>query len=471
MRSLLRFAGQLLRPTRRAHAVPMGRLAIASLFVFVALFVVFTLSSMGVQLPFVDHPYVVRAWFADAAGLDPANGPQVSVAGVPEGQVTGVSYQGGRALVTMSLDSAARGRVFRDASVQVRPFNAANFLQVDIEPGHPAAGALPAGTAIDVARTQIPVATDQVMGVLDADTRAYLQILTEQLATGLHERGDELTRALARLAPLSDDARQIGATLAARHRLLSDLVGETRRIFGVLGRRHAELAATIGAATRLLAVTSARTRELETATRRLPQVLSDAGATGTAVSAVAPELETALRRVQPAAGAFAGTLRDARGAVPSLNALLAAAASLTRGTEAPSRELRSLSAHLQTGVEEAIAGYRDLIVLIHAVIAHETPIARFVEAISGLFSTQDAYGVLGRVKLLGIQPPTAEDLGLPASAAHRGPGGYSRLDTMLAQALGALCRRRTEPLACVTALITPGLPGSLVTRGARVGRR
>jgi hypothetical protein len=42
---------------------------------------------------------------------------------------------------------------------------------------------------------------------------------------------------------------------------------------------------------------------------------------------------------------------------------------------------------------------------------------------------------------------------------------------MLAQALGALCRRRTEPLACVTALITPGLPGSLVTRGARVGRR
>src|SRR5581483_10541113 len=130
---------------------------------------------------------------------------QVSVAGVPEGQVTGVSYDAGRALVTIQLNGDVRGKLFADARLRVRPFNAANFLEVDIDPGHPAAGPLPAGGTIDAARTSIPVSTDQVFDVLDADTRSYLQLLTEQAAIALKGRGGELAQALAQLAPLSSE--------------------------------------------------------------------------------------------------------------------------------------------------------------------------------------------------------------------------------------------------------------------------
>jgi ABC-type transporter Mla subunit MlaD len=412
----------------------------------------------------------VKVWFPNADGLDPSNGPQVSVAGVPEGQVTDVRYASGRALVTMSLSSDARGKVFRDATVRVRPFNGANFLQVDIDPGAPAAGTLPAGATIDASRTSIPVATDQVFDVLNADTRAYLQILTEQAAVSLHGVGGNLRDALARLAPLSGEARQIGAMLATRDRLISRLVGESNSIFGTLGARRVELARVIAAASKILSVTGARTAEIAAATRDLPAVITQGAATSQAISSAAPDVEQALTRLAPAATAFAGGLRHTQEAVPALSRFLGSLASLVRGTLTPSRELTELTAHLGDGVGPAIAGYRSLTQIMQALIAHEQPISQFSDAISGEFSTQDAYGVLGRLKFIGIQTPTPEDLGLAPSAARvsSGSGGHSKLQLMLASAFDHLCRG-SDPLACVLAVATPGLPGSLVKESPALG--
>jgi virulence factor Mce-like protein len=459
---MIRFLRELLMPSRRARAVPLGRLAISCMFIFVVLFVIFTLSSMGVQLPFVSHPYVLEAYFSNADGLAASNGPQVSVAGVPEGQVTAVKYVGGRALVTMSMSSDARGRVFRDATVHVRPFNGANFLQVDIVPGTPAAGTLPTGATIDSSRTSIPVATDQVFDVLDADTRAYLQILTEQAGIGLNGTGGTLGHALERLAPLSTEARQIGAMLEQRRTLIAELVGSSDSVFSTLGRRHQELAQALSSLTRLLSVTGSRTNEIAEATRRFPSVLTEADLASRAITAVGPEVQQALSAFAPAAAAFATGLRATRASVPALDRFVSATQSLVRNTSAPSRALLQLADEIGVGVGPAITGYRDLTSIMQAIIAHEKPIAQFSDAISGALSTQDQYGVIGRIKLLGIQAPTPDDLGLSASAAHVARGAtHSQLQVMLATVLDRLCKT-TQPLACVLAVATPGLPGSLV---------
>jgi virulence factor Mce-like protein len=455
-----RFLRELLAPKRTARAIPFGRLAIASMFAFVVLFVAFTLHSMGVELPFVDHPYVIHAWFNDAAGLDPSNGPQVSVAGVPEGEVTGVQYKDGRAFVTIDLGADAKGKVFNDASVRVRPFNAANFLEVDIVPGDPATGALAANGTIDASRSSIPVATDQVLDVLNADTRAYLQILTEQAAVALHGTGGELGRALQQLAPLSTEARQIGAALAERDHLISELVGESDAIFRTLGRRHAELASIVGASTKLLSVTGARTKEIELATRQLPSVLAQGQATSGAIASVAPDVEQALAKLTPAAAAFTTGLGAARRAIPGLYRFLDAARSLTENTLTPSHELEALAGGLATGIAPAIVGYQDLQQIIQTLVDHEQPISHFSDAISGVLSTQDAYGPVGRLKFIGIEAPRAEDLGLSAKAAVPGKSGYSQLQTMVGTALDGLCHR--DPITCVIAAATPGVPGSIV---------
>jgi ABC-type transporter Mla subunit MlaD len=455
------FFHELLFPKRTARAIPLGRLAIVSMLVFVALFVAFTLRSMGVQLPFVTNPYVIHAWFDDAAGLDPSNGPPVSVAGVPEGEVTAVSYEQGRALVTMSLGSDARGKVFKDASVRVRPFNGANFLEVDVLPGDPATGALAANGTIDASRTSIPVATDQVLDVLNADTRAYLQILTEQAAVALHGTGGVLGGALAKLAPLSNSARQIGAMLAQRDRLISQLVGDSNAIFRTLGHRHAELASAIGAATRVLTITGSRTRELALATRQLPSVLAQGQATGSAIATAAPDIQLALQKLAPAATAFATGLRTTRAAIPGLYRFLDAAHSLVQHTLTPSSELARLAGGLQQGIAPAISSYESLTQIIQTLIDHEQPIEHFSDALSGVLSTQDAYGVLGRVKFIGIEPPNPADLGLSSSAADPGKNGHSQLQLMVAQALDGLCRR--DPVTCVLGAATPGIPGSVVS--------
>jgi ABC-type transporter Mla subunit MlaD len=342
----------------------------------------------------------------------------------------------------------------------VRPFNGANFLELDIVPGDPATGVLNAEGTIDASRTSVPVNTDQVLDVLNADTRAYLQILTEQAAVALHGTGGELGHALARLAPLSTAARQIGAALAQRDHLLSDVVGESNVIFGTLGRRHRELASIVGAATRLLSVTGARTRELELATRELPSVLAQGDATSGAIVMAAPDIQQALAELAPATQAFATGLEATRRAIPGLYGFLDAARSLTQNTLVPGRELEALAGGLRDGIGPAIAGYQDLTEIIQTLVDHEQPIAHFSDAISGVLSTQDAYGVVGRVKFIGIEAPRAEDLGLSSKAAEPGRSGYSRLETMVGEALHGLCRR--QPITCVIAATTPGVPGSIV---------
>jgi ABC-type transporter Mla subunit MlaD len=254
--------------------------------------------------------------------------------------------------------------------------------------------------------------------------------------------------------------------LAQRNRLLSALVGESNAIFGTLGARRAELARVIWAASKILSVTGSRTAQIAEATRQLPAVIAQGGATSQSIAVTAQPLDEALTRLAPAATAFAGGLRETRRAIPALNLFLGAIASLVRDTLTPSRELATLTAHLGDGVGQAVAGYQDLTQVIEALIEHEKPISEFSDAISGALSTQDSYGVLGRVKFIGIQPPTAEDLGLSPAAARASSGrdGHSQLQLMLATALDRLCRG-TQPLACVLALATPGLPGSLVKRG------
>ena len=115
---------------------------------------------------------------------------------------------------------------------------------------------------------------------------------------------------------------------------------------------------------------------------------------------------------------------------------------------------------LGSGIGPAITGYQDLTEIMQTLVDHEQPISHFSDVISGVLSTQDTYGPVGRLKFIGIETPRPQDLGLSASAARPGKDGRSQLQLMLASALGGLCDR--QPVACVLEAATPGLPGSLV---------
>jgi ABC-type transporter Mla subunit MlaD len=154
----------------RAGAIAIVLVAIACYFAFAK------------QVPFVNHPYQLKAVFQNATNL--RQGSPVRIAGVDVGTVKKVSaYKDshgtptGAALVTMSVSKDGLP-IHRDATLKIRPklFLEGNFF-VQLSPGSPSEPKIDSGATIPMTQTAAPVQIDQVLSSLQADTRANLQTL------------------------------------------------------------------------------------------------------------------------------------------------------------------------------------------------------------------------------------------------------------------------------------------------------
>ena len=113
--------------TRRLSGpVPyLGRLAVLVQIVAALAFVAVLLGAEGVTFPFAGSGgLTLRAAFSDVGGIHDGELTPVLLAGVPVGQVSSVQLGGGRALVTMNLNSSARGVVRSDATAAIEPRSA-----------------------------------------------------------------------------------------------------------------------------------------------------------------------------------------------------------------------------------------------------------------------------------------------------------------------------------------------------------
>ena len=67
------------------------------------------------------------------------------------------------------------GRVYKDATVLLRPKTGLKDMVAELEPGTPGAGRLKDGGVIPVSQTLPDVNLDEILASLDADTRDYLR--------------------------------------------------------------------------------------------------------------------------------------------------------------------------------------------------------------------------------------------------------------------------------------------------------
>ena len=151
--------------------MPMARPAIAAVVIAALIAIVFTAGKVNVRLPFAAKPYTVEVQLADAEGLDEADHPVATVAGTRQGKVKSVRYVDGRAVATLELNSGVRGKVFRDASADVRPAGIVPVLSVNVLPGDPRTGALPSGGSIPVERTSTYTPPDKLLDVTGVHPR------------------------------------------------------------------------------------------------------------------------------------------------------------------------------------------------------------------------------------------------------------------------------------------------------------
>ena len=261
------------------------------------------------------HPggYRIHAVFP-ATGGDLRAGTPVRIAGVNVGHVTEVGHgPGGTALATLRIGDAGRP-IHADATAKIRPrLFLENNVFVDLRPGSPSAPELHAGGTIPLSQTAIAVQLDQVLDVLDADTRRQLQTGLQELASALdgggaralHEGLRVWPRAFRSIAGAMEDVRGRGAhdlsgaiagasrvsrTLAVRDRELSDLVGQFARTVHVFATHRRALGDTLAGAAHTLSTARPALADLDPAL---------------------PALERTAREVRPALAATPATLDPA----------------------------------------------------------------------------------------------------------------------------------------------------------------
>jgi phospholipid/cholesterol/gamma-HCH transport system substrate-binding protein len=459
--AIARFLWGFVNPQRTAGRVALGRVAILTQVVAALIFVGYTLHKKDFVLPLLpDSSYTVEIVFPDAKGLDTADNPAAAVAGNPSGQVTKVEYRDGRARVTVRLDAKLEGRIFADASAQLRPASALQNLLVNISPGTPEKGPLPEGRAIAPERTTVFPAIDDVTGIFDADTQAYTAILLHEARRALRGREGRMREAIAKLADLTDPATSVSRALATRRRLLARLVGHLDVIFRTVGRRGDQLAAAIAAGNRTLQVTDSRREQLAAVTRKLAPVVVEARRSLAAVRELANPLIPALTRLNPTGKPFARSMARTRALVPRLERLLDLVSDVQRRGARPMELLLEGTRGLKGRVRALQPTAEEIVTIARLLDQYKEGAAQLATTLSGIISIQDRGGPYSQVDVLKLEAPRPENFGLPpsASAAQR-----ARMKSQLAAALERVCRRGSAA-ACLTRFNVPGLSARPVTR-------
>jgi virulence factor Mce-like protein len=468
-RGVGRFFWRFINPQRTAGRVPLGRFVIVIQLIAALIFIGYTLTKKSIRLPFSSEPYEVAVVFADARGLDQYDEPAAAVAGTPLGRVTDVRYENGRSVATLTFEPEVEGKIFADATAAIRPGSAIQNLVVNVDPGDPDAGPLPEDQPIPPNRTEAFVAIDDLTGVLDADTRAYLGILISEAHAALRGRESELRGAVGELGELTDTAKPIARALRTRRELLTRLVGNLDVVFQTLGDRGAQLAEAINAGNHTLEVTAARETEVAELTRELGPTLSTAERSLAAVNQLTEPLLPALDQLVPAVPALTEGFRSVRAFIPQATALIGTFESLVDAGRRPLELMIEGTAGLPERIGDQISIAEELSALAARMDQHKAGVGQLSDTLSGALSVNDNGGTYGQVDVLPFEEPKPENFGLAASAARSDEGRLSLLDRKLASALEQACR--TENVyACLLRFSVPGLPPTPVSgRGRRGG--
>ena len=364
----------------------------------------YLLSNQRLPLPF-DDAYRIEAEFSNASAVRPGLGVPVNVAGVKVGQVTGVGLEEGRAVLELRIDPDKLARVHEGASVTLVPNTPLKDMQVDLQPGDPAAPALGEGARITMASSASPVDADELLHALDTDTREYLRILLADLGVGLKDRGPDVRGLLRALGPTTRQVRRIAALLATRREQLPELVGDLRTLADAAAAEDDSIRRVVTAGNATLGAVASQDAALREALQRLPGTLRAARSTLVDAAPFARSLRRTLTALEPSVPGLRTTVANlpdtVRGLLPlpvgPLRRFTDAVAPLGEQVRPAARDLGAALPPLQRAFE--VIGDTTNI------LGYDPPgeekgylfwLAWFAHNANSMISTQDAQGAVWR---------------------------------------------------------------------------
>jgi phospholipid/cholesterol/gamma-HCH transport system substrate-binding protein len=261
----------------------------------------FIVQHQRLRVPYLEEqPFVLEAEFSDAQGVMPGQGQTVRVAGMRIGDIGKVELQDGRAIVTMEIEQRFKDVVHTDATALLRPRTGLKDMFVELDPGSRSAPLMREHGRIRVENTAPDVDADEILSALDADTRAYLQLLINGVGKGLKGRGGDLREVLSRLGPLHRDLARVNGAFASRRRELARLIHNYGSSITELSTRDRELRTLVTAQSAALERWSSEDRNVSLAVSRLPSTLRQVQSALVKVDQLGREIPPGLGAMRPA---------------------------------------------------------------------------------------------------------------------------------------------------------------------------
>src|SRR6185437_459159 len=216
--------------------------------------------------------YTLKADIQTAQAVTPGQGQAVTIAGAKIGEVASVTLHRGVATVTMKI-TPKYARIYRNATMLLRPKTQLQDITVEVDPGTPSAGKLPSGSTLPLSQTAPNVNFDEFLSSLDAETRAYLQELLAGAGGALKNNGKALSATFKRFDPTAREIQRIAEQLEARHANTARAIHNFRLLMEALGGKDKQLAQLVDASNAVFATFAQEERNVEQTVKLLPGAL------------------------------------------------------------------------------------------------------------------------------------------------------------------------------------------------------
>ena len=256
--------------------------------------------------------YEIEAELATAQAVTPGQGQTVNVAGVEVGEIKSVKLEDGRAVIGMKIEPKY-ARVYKDATILLRPKTGLKDMVAELTPGTPAAGRLPEGGRIPVSQTLPDVNLDEILAALDTDTRDYLTLLLNDGGAGAEGQrppaGQHDPALRADRAPVAEDQRAAGQ---AQHEHQAARSTTSRCVTEELGSKDDQVADFVVDSNAVFASLASQDAALRATLQELPSSLQVTNTNLGKAQSLADELGPTLQALRPAARALGPTQRKLR---------------------------------------------------------------------------------------------------------------------------------------------------------------
>ncbi len=253
--------------------------------------------------------YTLKAEMQTAQAVTPGQGQAVTIAGAKIGEVASVDLHRGVATVTMKI-TPKYARIYRNATMLLRPKTQLQDITVEVDPGTPSAGKLPSGATLPLSQTAPNVNFDEFLSSLDADTRAYLQELLAGAGGAFKNNGKAFSATLKRFDPTARELQEISSQLEQRHANTARAIHNFRLLTEALGGKDKELAQLVDASNAVFQTFAKEDKAVEQTVSLLPGALRKTRTGLGKLATAAHVLGPTLHQLQPFASAL-GPANDA----------------------------------------------------------------------------------------------------------------------------------------------------------------